>query len=153
TIWPAQSSSNQFNADNGGTEYFLSSTAADEAQCDSLTVCSGTGQSSNIVAWSLTNTSSLGSSPSLSLSNTSIGVDQYAIPPKSNQKAGDFPQGQCINDTTTVITSLGPPFTGCWQALFGVEPAHTEVISHIDSNDTRMQQTAYANGKLFGALD
>src|SRR5262249_57822948 len=29
----------------------------------------------------------------------------------------------------------------------------TEVLAHIDSNDTRMQQVDYANGKLWGALD
>lgn len=150
TIWPAQSSANQYNVDNGGTEFALSSTAADEAQCDSLTLCSGTGKSTNILLWTLTGTSSLSSAtPSLSLSNTAITVDQYAIPPKSNQKAGDFPQGQCINDTT-MVTPFGP---GCWQILFVVEPAHDEVISHLDSNDTRMQQVWYANGKVWGALD
>ena len=37
--------------------------------------------------------------------------------------------------------------------LFGVQPAHNEVISTPDSNDTRMQQVMYANGKLWGALD
>ncbi len=31
TVWPAQSPGTQFNASNGGTEYFMSSTAADEA--------------------------------------------------------------------------------------------------------------------------
>jgi hypothetical protein len=37
--------------------------------------------------------------------------------------------------------------------LFGAEPAHNEVISRPDSNDTRMQQVMYANGKVWGALD
>jgi hypothetical protein len=37
--------------------------------------------------------------------------------------------------------------------LFGAEPAHNEKISTPDSNDTRMQQVMYANGKLWGALD
>ena len=37
--------------------------------------------------------------------------------------------------------------------MFFTEPAHTEVKSHIDSNDTRMQQVTYANGNLWGALD
>ena len=32
TVWPAQSPGTQFNGDNGGTEYFLSSNAGDEAQ-------------------------------------------------------------------------------------------------------------------------
>jgi len=152
TIWPAQSSAGQFNTDNGGTEFFLSSNAADEAQCDSEAQgCSGTGKSNQIITWSLTNTSSLNSaSPSLSLSNSSITVDQYAIPPKSDQpNHGDWPQGQCINDTT-IPTPFG---LGCWNFLFVSEPAHTEVISHLDSNDTRMQQVTYAKGQLWGALD
>src|SRR5207237_3607584 len=59
------------------------------------------------------------------------------------------PQGHCINDTTT-STIAG---TGCWRLLFGVEPAHNEVISKLDANDTRMQQVMYANGKVWGALD
>src|SRR5581483_11661197 len=33
------------------------------------------------------------------------------------------------------------------------DPFAPEVISHLDSNDTRMQQVYYANGKLWGALD
>jgi hypothetical protein len=154
TVRPAQTPGNQFQTANGGTEYFLSSTAADEAQCDSGVVCTGTGASSNVLVWSLSGTSSLDTAvPSLSLSSRSVTVAQYAVPPKSNQKPGDFPQGQCINDTSTVITSLGTPFTGCWKALFLDEPAHDEVISHLDSDDTRVQQVAFANGKLWGALN
>jgi hypothetical protein len=145
TIWPAQSSAGQFNADNGGTEFFLSSNAADEAQCDSEAQgCSGTGTSNQIITWSLTNTSSLSSaSPSLTLSNSSVTVDQYAIPPKSDQpNHGDWPQGQCLNIPACATN-----------VLLGVPDPFTEVISHLDSNDTRMQQVTYANGKLWGALD
>jgi hypothetical protein len=151
TLWPAQTSGNDFNDNAGGTESFLSSTAADEAQCTSGVVCSGTGRSNVILDWNLTGTSTLNTvSPALSLANIPVRVSRYAIPPKSNQKAGDFPLGQCINDTT-MATPFGP---GCWQFLFNPpEPAHTEVISHPDSNDTRMQQVTYADGKLWGALD
>jgi hypothetical protein len=151
TIWPAQTPGNQFSDDQGGTEYFLSSNAADEAQCDSEAVCRGNGTSNQLVLWALTNTSSLSSgNPSLSLSNTTFPVDQYAIPFRSNQKAGDFPLGQCINDTT-LVTPFGP---GCWQILFFPPgPAHNEVEAPLDSNDTRMQQVSYANGKVWGALD
>jgi hypothetical protein len=145
TIWPTQSSPDQFDADNGGTEFFLSSTAADEAQCPSEAQgCSGSGMSDNILLWSLTNTSSLNSpSPALTLSNTAITVDPYAIPPKSNQpNHGDWPQGQCLN-IPACATAI----------LLGVPDPFTEVISHPDSNDTRMQQATYANGKVWGALD
>ncbi len=84
-----------------------------------------------------------------------INVGLYSVPPKAGQRAGNIPLGDCINDTTTTITSLGPPFVGCWQALFAAtEPAHNEVESqHIDSNDARMQQVVFANGKLWSALD
>ena len=70
-----------------------------------------------------------------------------SFPPKSDQKPGDFPLGQCINDTT-MPTIFGP---GCWQLLFVDEPAHDEVISAPDSLDSRMQQTWYTNGTLWGA--
>jgi hypothetical protein len=145
TIWPAQSAAGQFNTDNGGTEFFLSSNAADEAQCDSEAQgCSGTGTSSQLLVWSLTNTSSLNSaSSSLSLSNSSISVDQYAIPPKADQPThGDWPQGQCLNDPSCATN-----------VLLGAPDPFTEVVAHLDSNDTRMQQVTYANGKLWGALD
>ncbi len=157
TVWPAQSSSNQFNSDNGGTEYFMSSDAGDEAQCNSGTVCTGgTGTSTDLLVWSLTNTSSLNSaSPALSLSNKVLTVGQYGIPPRQLQPGSggvpgtDVPQGFCINDTTTP-TIAG---VGCWRLVFAGQPAHNEVISRPDSNDSRMQQVMYANGKLWGALD
>jgi len=56
TVWPAQSpGANQFNLNNGGTEYFLSSNAADEAQ-KPVSGSAGTRSSTQIVAWTLTNT-------------------------------------------------------------------------------------------------
>ncbi len=46
--------------------------------------------------------------------------------------------------------------TGCWKLLVSAT-AHNatkpEVVTAIDSNDTRMQQVTFANGKLWGALD
>jgi hypothetical protein len=156
TVWPAQSPANQFNADNGGTEYFLSSNAADEAT-HPVAGFGGNYTSSQLVAWTLTNTSSLNSaSPALGLSNKVLSVNQYAIPPKQKQPGWGTlatratPQGYCINDTTTLLFNGQ---TGCWRLLFGGQPAHNEVISTPDSNDTRMQQVTYANGRLWGALD
>jgi hypothetical protein len=160
TVWPAQSpGANSFNLNTGGTEYFLSSDAGDEAQCDSGTVChGGTGTSTNLLVWTLTNTSSLNSaSPALSLSNQVLTVGQYGIPPKQHQPGSgstpdtNVPQGYCLNDETTV-TIAG---TGCWKLLVGAaaHAAGAEVIASPDSNDTRMQQVMYANGKLWGALD
>jgi hypothetical protein len=156
TVWPAQSpGTSSFNLNAGGTEYFMSSNAADEATHPKV----GTGgdyTSDQIVVWTLINTSSLNTAtPTLSLSNKVLSVNEYAIPPKQNQPGSgsppgtNVPQGHCINDTTTA-TIAG---VGCWRLLFVNEPAHDEVVSRPDSNDTRMQQVMYANGKLWGALD
>src|SRR6266545_4066400 len=153
TVWPAQSpGTNSFQLANNGTEYFLSSNAGDEAAGTAFT-----GSSTNLIVWTLKNTASLNSvSPSLSLSNKVLDVGQYGIPPKQQQAGSgtpatvDTPQGYCINDTRTSTTAG----VGCWRLLFNPPPpAHNEVISRPDSNDTRMQQVMYANGKLWGALD
>lgn len=145
TVWPAVSPNNQFDTADNGTEHFLSSNAAAEAN--------GSGASTDLIVWHLTNSASLDSTPALALSHQILTVGLYGIPPKANQKAGEIPLGQCINDTTTTITSLGSAFVGCWKALPGAEPAHDEIEAHLDSNDTRMQQVYFANGKLWGALD
>jgi hypothetical protein len=156
TVWPATAPDpSQFNTQNGGTEYFMSSNAADEAT-HPVSGSSGNHTSNQIVVWTLTNTASLNSAlPALNLSNRIVSVNQYALPPKQTQPGSgtlattDTPQGYCINDTTTMLFN---GFVGCWALLVG-PPPHSEVISRPDSNDTRMQQVTYANGKLWGALD
>jgi hypothetical protein len=157
TVWPAQSPGTlSFDLNAGGTEYFLSSNATDEAT-HPVAGFGGSHTSTQLVVWALTNTSSLDTStPALSLSNNVLTVNQYAIPPKQQQPGSGTlattatPQGFCINDTTTLLFNGQ---SGCWRLLFGGEPAHDEVISTPDSNDTRMQQVMYANGKLWGSLD
>ena len=157
TVWPAHSpGTSSFATKDGGIEYFLSSNAADEATHP----VAGTGgdyTSNQLVVWTLKNTSSLDSaSPALTLSNKLLSVDLYALPPKQQQPGSgtpataDTPQGFCINDTTTLLFNGQ---SGCWRLLFGGQPPHDEVISRPDSNDTRMQQVMFANGKLWGALD
>jgi hypothetical protein len=156
TVWPASSpGTGSFNTSAGGTEFFLSSNAADEAT-HPITGTGGNYVSTQLVVWTLSNTSSLDSAtPALSLSNKIVPVGTYAIPPRQKQPGSGTlatpatPQGYCINDTTT-STIAG---VGCWRLVFGGEPAHNEVISRPDSNDTRMQQVMYANGKVWGALD
>jgi hypothetical protein len=155
TVWPAQSPGfTSFNLSDGGTEYFMSSNAADEAT-HPVAGTGGNYVSNQIVVWTLKNTSSLDSTlPALSLSSKVLASNTYAIPPKQRQQgAGTLPgvtvpQGHCLNDTTT-STIAG---VGCWRLLVGGEPAHNEVISQPDTSDTRMQQVMYANGKLWGAL-
>jgi hypothetical protein len=156
TVWPAQSpGTTSFDLNAGGTEYLLSSNAADEAQ-KPVSGTGGTRTSNQLIVWALTNTASLNAVPALSLSNKILTVGQYGVPPKQQQPGSgtlpgtDVAQGHCINDTTTQL--FNGQF-GCWRLLFGVEPAHNEVVSRPDSNDTRMQQVMFANGKIWGALD
>jgi hypothetical protein len=141
TVWPATSPDSQYDTSQGGTEYFMSSDAAAEAN--------GTGGSTDLIVWALTNTQSLNSTLALGLSNTILTVKQYVVPPKANQKVGNFPLGQCLNDSSIVT----PSGTGCWRFFFTAGGPFSEVESHLDSNDTRMQQVVYASGKLWGALD
>jgi hypothetical protein len=138
TVWPAVAPDGNYKAD---TEYFLSSMA----------VFSDQGVDNRLRQWTITNTSSLNTSnPAVVLSSRVVNTTGYAVPPKSTQKAGDFPLGQCINDTTTPV---GGGLLGCWRFLFAAQPGHAEVESKLDSNDSRMQQVVYANGKLWSALD
>jgi hypothetical protein len=158
TLWPAQAPNAAFNTSDNGTEYFMSSNATDEAQ-KPVSGAGGTHTSTQLIVWTLRNTASLdSSSPAVSLSNRILTVGQYGVPPKQQQPGSgtapgmDVPQGFCLNDGTT-LTIAG---TGCWRLL--VTPAaHAaagpEVVSGIDSNDSRMQQVTWANGKLWGALD
>lgn len=156
TVWPAQSpGTGSFETAANGTEYFLSSNAADEAT-HPVAGTGGNYVSDQVIVWALTNTASLDTgTAAVSLSNRVLGSNTYAIPPRSKQPGAGTapttttPQGHCINDTTTA-TIAG---TGCWRLLFGSQPAHDEVVSRPDSNDTRMQQVTFANGKLWGALD
>ena len=143
TVWPAQSPAGQSSSERNGTEYFLSTIAGDGSETGNPT-----GTARRVGLWALTNTKSLDSaSPSLGITSRLVNSQTYVFPPKSDQKPGDFPLGQCINDTT-LPTIFGP---GCWQLLFVDEPAHDEVISTPDSLDSRMQQTWYVNGTLWGA--
>ena len=159
TLWPSQSpGTSQFNLSSNGTEYFLSSNAADEAQ-KPVSGAAGTRTSNQLVVWTLTNSASLDTAtPAVSLSNKILTVGQYGVPPKQQQPGSgtapgtDVPQGHCLNDETTLLFNGQ---SGCWKLLVGAtaHAAGPEVVSRPDSNDTRMQQVMYANGKLWGALD
>ena len=139
TVWPAQTPGNQFDGANGGTEYFLSSRA----------VFSDDGTSTSILMWTMGNTASLNTAtPSPTLGLTMIGVDQYAVPPLAKQKAGNHPLGDCIADTV-----IKP---NCNTTIAGInshDNANFVGNHELNSNDSRMQQVFYANGKLWGALD
>jgi hypothetical protein len=159
TLWPAQSpGTSQFSLANNGTEYLLSSNAADEAQ-KPVSGTAGTRTSNQLVVWTLTNTASLNTAtPAVGISNKILTVGQYGVPPQAQQPGSgsapgiNVPQGFCLNDETTV-TIAG---TGCYRLLVSTaihNATKPEVVMKHDSNDTRMQQVMYANGKLWGALD
>src|SRR5215467_2273831 len=122
TLWPAQSpGTSQFNLANNGTENFLSSNAADEAQ-HPVSGTAGTRTSNQLIVWTLTNTASLNTtSPAVSLSNKILTVGRYGVPPKQQQPGSGaapttaVPQGFCLNDETT-LTIAG---TGGWKLLVG----------------------------------
>lgn len=141
TVWPSLSPGTNFRLDNGGTEFALSS----------LAVFTQKGVFNELVMWELTNTQSIDNSPAVVLTAGTVVTQTYAVPPRSSQKAGDFPLGQCLADGT-LVTPFG---TGCWRLLIvpppvGPFPQHEPILP---SNDSRMQQVFYANGKLWAALD
>jgi hypothetical protein len=140
TVWPAQTHGNQFDTDNGGTEFFLSSDA----------VFFGSGTSNTIFLWTMSNTSTLNSlSPAPALGVSPIAVNTYAVPPRATQPAGNRPLSDCIADTVI--------FPNCNLLVAGVGSHNNATFGppngSLNSNDSRMQQVSYANGKLWGALD
>src|ERR1041385_1143167 len=141
TVWPALSPGTaDFKLDNGGTEFLLSS----------LAVFSNTGAFDQLVLWELTNTQSLDSStPSVQLTAGAVPTQTYAVPSSSNQKAGDFPLGQCLADST-ISTPFG---VGCWRFFVTAGGPFPQTETRLPSNDSRMQQVSWANGKLWAALD
>ncbi|MFN8559147.1 MAG: hypothetical protein U0531_18020 [Dehalococcoidia bacterium] len=142
TIRPAQAPSAQYAAVMNGTQFFLSSTAAEEAG-------NATGFDRKLILWAMTNTRSLEvGTPALRLANQAVETQVYGTPPPAQQKAGPAPMLECLNDATTV-TPFG---TGCWTNLLSLEPPHNQTIQSLDSIDTRVQQVAYSAGLLWGAL-
>ena len=141
TLAPATSPGHQYEAGAGGTEYLLSSNAGDEAHGDGSTV--GPRTSNQVLVWAVTNTSSLNNStPSLNLSHTVLTAGQYSFPAQSDQKAGTVPLKDCLNNNACVTNFI----------LGGPDP-FTETEVGLDSSDTRMLQTTFAAGQLWGALD
>jgi hypothetical protein len=79
-----------------------------------------------LVVWALTGTNTLNSaSPTLSLANAVVNTQSYGAPPQAQQKPGPFPLGQSLKD-------------------------HEELVS---SNDDRMNQVVFADGKLWTGLN
>ena len=141
TLWPATAPAGMFNTSAHGTEYFMSSNAADEAHGTGANP--GPRRSTQLLVWTLSNTASLNTTPSLNLSHNTLSVGLYVVPARSQQRAGSTPIADCLNMhacATQFLLGAPDPFA----------PNHE---FDIDSNDTRMQQVVYADGRLWGALD
>lgn len=138
TVWPALSPGTQSASAAGGTEYFVSSNAIfDDANADS----------EELILWRLENTSSLNSAtPSLTLEKSILPSQRYAVPSNSLQRPGNFPLGECLNDTAG---SFGG--TNCGLAVFGLPPQN-HPLGTLDSGDSRVLDVRYANGKLWAVL-
>ncbi len=138
TVEPATSPAGIYADANGGTEYFLSSLAAEEAGGDV-----NNNFDNRIALWALTNTQSLDTAnPNPTLSSRAITSEVYGNPPNAEQKPGDFPLGQCLNIDSCATLLLGGP-----------DPYKPEVEGQIATNDSRMLQVVYANGLVWGALN
>jgi hypothetical protein len=115
------------------TMYFLSSDSfAGDAPIDS----------EQILVWKIANTALIHSNPAaLQLTHTTVPVATYFPPPLSDQKPGPVPLADCLNITACAKIALGTP------------DKFKEYEYAFDSGDTRMLQSAYAHGLLWGALD
>jgi hypothetical protein len=146
TVWPANSNATEYATDKNGTEYFLSTIAGDGSETGNPT-----GTARRIGLWALTNTASLNTgSPDLRLTSRLVNSETYVFPPKADQKPGDIPLGDCLNDNAGSLFGFD-----CWFALFFDPPPtwQPEVESILDAGDTRMQQVWYADGMLWGSTN
>ncbi len=142
TVWPAQAVGTNFDTDNGGTEFFMSS----------LAVFTDTGDFNEILVWSLTNTQSLNTAtPALTLTSREVPTLTYGVPPRSNQQPGNTPLRDCLADGLAGSGINVMP--NCYAVIAGASGRFNNPLLTPDSNDSRMQQVYYANGKLWSALD
>ena len=95
------------------------------------TTASGCGPSPTAGPWTAP-------APPPSWTAPSSALQTYGVPPLSEQKGGPVPLRDCI--ITVCLAGIGP------------SPVR-EVEGPLDSNDSRMQQTWLAGGRLYGALD
>jgi hypothetical protein len=146
TVWPALSPGREFADEGHGTEFALSSIAV---FFDSLTA-------NQLVLWKISNTRSLDApTPNVQLDTALVDTQAYAVPPRSAQRPGDFPLGQCLGDSTIQVA---PTLFGCWRFFLNpnVPPGpgpFPQTLASLPSNDSRMQQVSFTDGKLFAALD
>ncbi|HET6744678.1 MAG TPA: hypothetical protein VFH90_02385 [Candidatus Limnocylindria bacterium] len=117
-----------FEAGNGGTAYFLSALEF-------------TGRDDNRIAvWAMTNTSSLADAePDVAMQYEIVQTQTYAAPPNATQREGSTPLLELLG------TKLAPQVLGV--------PKTSEHLNLIAGNDDRMNQTYFADGKLWSGLN
>jgi hypothetical protein len=114
---------------NSGTEYFLS--ALD---------FNGT-LDNRISLWALRNTSSLtAATPGVALSQSIVGTEVYGQPPAMEQRTGTAPLDEVLQGSLGVKLGL-------------VAKPATEHLNVLNSNDDRMNQTVFAGGNVWGAVN
>jgi hypothetical protein len=117
TVQPAVTPTGRYETAAGGAEYFLSNLDFTNRVDDRIAV------------WALTNTSSLNSTPRLTLRNVVLDSESYGIPPNAEQKDGPLPLGTALSPGSSVHTPL------------------------ISTGDDRFGGTVtFAAGKLWGAV-
>ena len=157
TVWPAQSpGTGSFNTGNGGTEYFLSSNAADEAQ-KPISGTAGTRTSTQLVVWThdqhlLAELGVAGGQP--------VEPDPAGRPVRRPAEAAAARLRHCAGHehAAGLLPQRHDDGHDRGRRLLAAARRRRsrptgEVVSRPDSNDTRMQQVTWANGKLWGALD
>jgi hypothetical protein len=99
--------------------------------------------SKQILLWTLGNTSALSTNPTaVTFTHKALPVSNgYFPPPASDQKVGPTPLADCLN------------LTACSKIVLGTPDKYKEYEYAFDSSDTRMLQSAYAHGRVWGALD
>jgi hypothetical protein len=132
TVWPAQVPDAGYATTHHGSEYFVSSTAAMEANPEQFT-----GFGASLGVYELSNTASLDtSSPQLDLDRSLLGSEVYGEAPFAQQRPGPTPLLDCL--TVQCVPGTGPGN--------GVEGG-------LDPSDTRPLTVWYADGRIFTALD
>jgi hypothetical protein len=130
TVIPANAPDGVFAAANGGSEYFLSTAAAQETG-------NPTARANIIGLWTLSNTQSLNASHlALSLERTTVSSEVYVVPPASEQKLGNVPLRDCL-----IVTCAA-----------GTGPSPSETEGPLDSSDTRIFNTWYDGTHVWGSL-
>lgn len=127
--WPAQSpASSDWDTSNGGTEYIGSA----------MDLIGGPAihgvNASSFGVWAVTNTSSLGGTPSLALHFVNTPTELYSQPPNATQKNGPYPLGQ-----------------GDYNSLLGLKVQGAEEL--VESDEDFTSQSYYSHGTLWNAVN